>query len=302
MRSNPVFKRERTVRARSVRIPLIIMVFNGILAVVALLNMYSTVSQVRISASIQYSSFLQLYAFVAMLEFLMLMFIMPALTSGSISGERERQTLELLFTTRMTPADIVNGKLLSALSQLLVLVVSSFPVLLTTFVYGSVDLADLAILLACFAVTAFFCGALGIFSSSLMRRSTFSNVCTYGLLLFVVIGTYMLNLFLCSMSEIQISNMTLLPGETRPLADSGAAVYLLLINPLATFGEILGTQLAGGMENLSVRQFLGNHPGGFVIRFWIPISLVLQTLIGAGLVRGAVYFLDPMKNTKEKRR
>ena len=119
--------------------PLIILVFNGILAVVALLNMYSAVAQVRISASVQYSSFLQLYAFVATLEFLLLMFIMPALTSGSISGERERQTLELLFTTRMTPKDIVMGKLFSALSQLMVLIVSSFPILLLTFVYGSMD-------------------------------------------------------------------------------------------------------------------------------------------------------------------
>ena len=138
--------------------PLIILVFNGILAVVALLNMYSAVAQVRISASVQYSSFLQLYAFVATLEFLLLMFIMPALTSGSISGERERQTLELLFTTRMTPKDIVMGKLFSALSQLMVLIVSSFPILLLTFVYGSMDLMDLAFLMVCFLVTAVFCG------------------------------------------------------------------------------------------------------------------------------------------------
>ena len=158
MKSNPVYKREVTVRARSFRMPLIILVFNGILAVVALLNMYSAVAQVRISASVQYSSFLQLYAFVATLEFLLLMFIMPALTSGSISGERERQTLELLFTTRMTPKDIVMGKLFSALSQLMVLIVSSFPILLLTFVYGSMDLMDLAFLMVCFLVTAVFCG------------------------------------------------------------------------------------------------------------------------------------------------
>ena len=301
MKSNPVFKREMTVRARSIRMPLIIMVFNGILAVVALLNMYSAVSQVRISASIQYSSFLQLYAFVATLEFLLLMFIMPSLTSGSISGERERQTLELLFTTKMTPWDIVAGKLLSALSQFLVLVVSSFPVLLLTFVYGSVDFADLALLLVCFAVTAVFCGGTGIFFSSLMRRSTFSGVCTYGFLLFVVIGTYMLNLFLYSLSGMQINSMALMPGEVRPAADSGAAVYLLLLNPLATFGEILGTQVTGGGDVLSVQRFLGNAPGGFVLTYWISISLMLQSAVSAGLVRGAVYFLDPMRKNRKRR-
>ena len=100
MRSNPVYRRERAVRARSLRIPLIVFVFNGLLAAVALLGMYSAVEHVKASSFIQYSNFLQLYVFVVTLEFLMLIFIMPALTSGSISGERERRTLELLFTTR----------------------------------------------------------------------------------------------------------------------------------------------------------------------------------------------------------
>lgn len=299
MKSNPVYKREMTVRARSFRMPVIIMAFNGILAVVALLNMYSAVAQVRISSSIEYSSFLQLYGFVATLEFLLLMFIMPALTSGSISGERERQTLELLFTTRMTPKDIVVGKLLSALSQLMVLVVSSFPVVLLTFVYGSVNFMDLGLLLVCFLVTACFCGGIGIFFSALMRRSTFSNVCTYGCLLLVGVGTYMLNLFLLSMSQVRIDSMVIQPGQVRPAADSGAAVYLLLMNPLATFAEILGNQVTGGAQALSMRHFLGGASGNFITERWILLSLLVQAVLSLLFVRGAVYFLDPVKNEKK---
>ena len=62
MRNNPVYKREITVRARSLRMPLIIMIFNSILALAALLNMYQAVAQVRVSSTIQYGSFLDLYA------------------------------------------------------------------------------------------------------------------------------------------------------------------------------------------------------------------------------------------------
>ena len=177
------------VRARSYRIPLVIFTFNGILALAALLNMYQTVAQVRISSTIQYGSFLQLYAFVATLEFVLLMFIMPALTSGSISGERERQTLELLFTTKMSSRDIVFGKLFSAVEQLLVLVVSSLPVVLLTFVYGSVDFLDLILLMFCFAIVALFTGGIGILFSALIRKSTLANVCTYGVWLVLVVGT-----------------------------------------------------------------------------------------------------------------
>jgi len=299
VKNNPVYRRERMVRARSYRIPLIIFAFNGVLAVAALLNMYQTVAQVRMSSSIQYGSFLQLYAFVATLEFLLLMFIMPALTSGSISGERERQTLELLFTTKMSSKDIVLGKLFSAVEQLLVLVVSSLPVVLLTFVYGSVDFLDLGLLFICFVIVAFLTGGVGILFSALIRRSTFSNVCTYGVLLLIIVGTYMLNFFALSMDEMQINNMVLQFGETRPVADTGLAVYLLLLNPAATFAEILGDQVSGGAGMLSIRSFFGGNTEGILVRYWIPISLLVQSVVSALVIAGSVFALNPVKNEKK---
>ncbi len=293
-----MYRRETTVRARSFRMPLIILIFNGLLAVVSLLNMYQAVAQVRILGQVQYSSFLQLYAFVATLEFLLLMFIMPALTSGSISGERERQTLELLFTTKMTPSDIVTGKLFSALGQLLVLVVSSFPVLLVTFVYGSVDFLDLGILMICYVTVAVFAGGLGILFSSLMRRSTFSNVCTYGMLLLIAAGTLLLNLFLLNMSSLRIRNMTVPLGEVKPAADSGGAVYLLLLNPVMTFCEILRGQVSGIIENVSLERFLGSGPDNFVTQNWVFVSIGLQLAVSLLLIWGAIRVLNPIKNEK----
>ena len=64
MKTNPVYKREIMVSARSFKLALMLLVFNGILALVALLNMYSNLAQVRMTAEVQYSSFLDLYLFV----------------------------------------------------------------------------------------------------------------------------------------------------------------------------------------------------------------------------------------------
>ena len=58
MKTNPVYRREMMVSARSLRMPLIITVFNSILAIVALLNMYSNVMQVRLTADVECGSFL----------------------------------------------------------------------------------------------------------------------------------------------------------------------------------------------------------------------------------------------------
>ena len=71
------------------------------------------------------------------------------------------------------------------------------------------------------------------------------------------------------------------------------------MNPLATFGEIMEKQVTGGIADLSIRRFLGNGPDNFVIRHWIPVSILVQTVFSAGLVRGAVYFLNPLKNEKK---
>ena len=129
MKTNPVYKREIMVSARSIRLALVLLVFNGILALVALLNMYSTLAQVRLTAEVQYTSFLDLYLFVAALEFVMLICIMPAITAGSISGERERKTLELMMATKMRPWEIVVGKLMASLSTMALLVAwGNYPV------------------------------------------------------------------------------------------------------------------------------------------------------------------------------
>ena len=299
MRNNPVYKREMAVRARSPRIPVLIMLFNGILAAAALLNMYSSIVQVRISNTIRYESFLQLYAFVATLEFLLLMFIMPALTSASISGERERHTLELMFTTRLRAADIVAGKLMSALSQLLVMAFSSFPVLLLTFVYGSMNLKDLALLMFCFVTVALFCGSLGIFASALMRRSTFSNVVTYGTLLAAVAGTYLFNQFLLNVSQMEVNSMVLQAGEVRPAPISGWSSYLLLLNPAATFAELLESQVSGGGGQFTVRYFLGAASGNFITEHWVFVSAAIQLALSAVLLRGAVWFLEPVRRKRK---
>ena len=154
MKMNPVYKREMMVSSRSMRMPLIITVFNGILAVVALLNMYSNVVQVRLTADVQYSSFLDLYEFVATIEFVMLMFIMPAITSGTISGERERRTLDLMLTTGLNSWEIVSGKLGAALVTMFLVIVSSFPVFALVFVYGGITGRDVLFMLLCFVTSA----------------------------------------------------------------------------------------------------------------------------------------------------
>ncbi|MBS5604773.1 ABC transporter permease [Clostridium sp. AF18-27] len=303
MKQNPVYKRETRVNSRSLRLPLILTVFNGILCAVALMNMYSVVSQVKATATIQYSSFMEMYEFVATIEFILLTFIVPAVTASSISGERERQTLELMLTTQMTPAQIVNGKLMSALSTLLLLIISSFPAIMMVFVFGGITPIDVVALLLCYTAVALFAGSLGICFSSAFKRSTLSTVLTYGVLVSIVGGTYFVNRFVLGLSAGRINSyaITYGIGRAQQQPTSGNFVYLLLMNPAATFYAIISGQAGSGSGVDKLCKAFGIVQKGWVMENWVLISIVLQLAVAACLLALAIWFVNPIRRRRKKR-
>ncbi|MCB6342751.1 ABC transporter permease [Enterocloster lavalensis] len=303
MKQNPVYKRETRVNSRSLRLPLILTVFNGILCAVALMNMYSVVSQVKATATIQYSSFMEMYEFVATIEFILLTFIVPAVTASSISGERERQTLELMLTTQMTPAQIVNGKLMSALSTLLLLIISSFPAIMMVFVFGGITPIDVVALLLCYTAVALFAGSLGICFSSAFKRSTLSTVLTYGVLVSIVGGTYFVNRFVLGLSAGRINSyaITYGIGRAQQQPTSGNFVYLLLMNPAATFYAIISGQAGSGSGVDKLCKAFGIVQKGWVMENWVLISILLQLAVAACLLALAIWFVNPIRRRRKKR-
>ena len=60
---------------------------------------------------------------------------------------------------------------------------------------------------------------------------------------FHVAGTYLFNQFLLNVSQMEVNSMVLQAGEVRPAPSSGWAAYLLLLNPAATFAELLESEV-----------------------------------------------------------
>lgn len=293
---NPVCSRELKVSSRSFRLPLIILLFNGILSLVTLLNMYSVVEQVKKTAVIQYSSFMDMYRFVTTIEFILLLFIVPAVTAASISGERERQTLDLMLTTQMTAVQVVIGKLMSALGTMLLLIVSSFPAVAMVFVYGGITWGDVFSLLLCYLAAAFFAGSLGICCSAVFKRSTMSTVITYGIMIAVVAGTYFMNKFCLALSSTRISNTAAVFGTEAGLkASSGGMFYLLLLNPAATFLAIISRQAEGSKAVAELGGYFGMNVSGFVMDNWVIISIMLQAALACVMIAAAVWCVEPVK-------
>lgn len=173
-----------------------------------------------------YSSYLLLLVVVA--------FLSPAFTAGAISGERERQTLDLLMTTLLPTHSLVIGKLISSLAYIALLILAALPIQSLAFVFGGVILPELLVGTLILLVTALIAGSVGLFISTLMKSSIASTVITYAVILLSTMGLpimagIMLS-FLGNMISVLLSDMGWI-GELLVLYMGG---FLLCTNPFAT--------------------------------------------------------------------
>nr|MDE7299229.1 ABC transporter permease subunit [Lachnospiraceae bacterium] len=127
---NPVYKKELKQTARMKKTLVLLLAYNLLLASFSLLVFYLTFDhEGRINSNVDYSGILTLYIVMTALEFVMVLLIVPASTAGAVVGEREKQTLDILLSTSVSPLQVIVGKLAASISMVILLAVSSMPVL-----------------------------------------------------------------------------------------------------------------------------------------------------------------------------
>lgn len=281
---NPVFRKELKLTTRTWKIAMTIFVYAGVLALIGLFVFSQMLEDLAYSMS--YQSFTQLYIFISMFQFGLLLFVAPALTAGAISGERERQTLEILLSTPLRPWRILVGKLLSSISTIVLLIVASTPILAIIFIFGGVSIAQLFGLIGYYVITAIFIGSIGIFISTLFKRTTASNVVTYAIVLALAFGTLIFSLFyLAFITRYQYTVINTLPDLPVPL-------YILYANPLTGFISVIVNQLgnADSFGRILVYDL------GYKIKETIRINIAVEMVISVLLLGLASMRLNPRKN------
>jgi ABC-type transport system involved in multi-copper enzyme maturation permease subunit len=123
------------------------------------------------------------------LETLLVLVVAPAFTTGAISLEREKQTLDLLVTTPLSTLGMIIGKLFSALTYVFLLILASVPLASLVFVFGGVGPEDLVRAYAFLFALAFGMGAVGLFISAIVKRTQTATVVTFVIVLLLSIGT-----------------------------------------------------------------------------------------------------------------
>ena len=165
-----------------------------------------------------------LFIYLVLFQMVLLAFITPALTAGAISSERERQTIDLLFVTKLPSFSILWGKLLASMSFVLLLLLLSVPIFSLVFLFGGIELDQLAAAFLVTAVAALTLGIIGLACSTAFHRTLPATVAAYAAAFVLLAGTLLFGLLFPTDID---------PNATKAPAPP-AVTYLSPVLPLVT--------------------------------------------------------------------
>lgn len=176
---------------------------------------------------------------------LLVLVLAPAFTTGAISLEREKQTIDLLVTTPLSTLGMVIGKLFSALTYVFLLILASVPLMAIVFVFGGVGPEDLARAYLVLFATAFGMGAIGLFISAITRRTQTATVLSLIVVLGLTIGTATVHeLWRVLSTETARTQSGFIPVSRSDRAPEA----LLWLNPFVADLDLMCTTAPGGYQ------------------------------------------------------
>lgn len=315
--ANAVLAKELRSRMRIWKTPALIVVYLLLLGLIG----YGVVAILQAEGTrglMEPESGLYLYSALALFQLGLITLVAPALTVSQVSGERDRQTFDLLLTTRMSSTGIIFGKFAAALAFMLVLIVASVPVYSLVFLFGGVGLKQLGITFVVYFAVMLVYGAIGLCASVLFRRTQGAVVASYAAVLFLLIGTLLVQAMLISLNP----PVAPAPGQLPP----PQIPWLYYLNPFIALGSALPGPVSAAVSEMffTLYRYAQPWPGGPVPPMpgpgvtptppslsplvqllietppWV-VFLVFSALLFAGLMTMAVLYLSPVRPWARRR-
>lgn len=297
MKMNPVIEKELKIKMRGWKAPALITVYLAFLGLIVFVSYLTNKVQQNYGSGIFNPRMaLEVYNILALVQFIVIMFITPAMTGGAISGERERQTLDLLLCTNLSPLSIVWGKVFASISHIILLMAASLPIMSTVFLFGGVSLPDLLLVFAFWVMTALLLASMGIFYSTVFRKNTVSTIITYVTLGLLVVGTGIL--FIISYYTAFI------PAHLQPTASQFMGFFFS--NPVYGFSSVMENS-STGIFFLDLFLRYGNMTrklpsiGSFEIKPWM-VNMLFDLVLSAIFILLAARRIMPVKKPLFRRK
>ena len=263
--SNPVLQRELLVNLRKPKAFGLLLMYQVLLAAVVYFAWPS--ENVRLDLSDSSSSSV-LVDLVFLGQYILAALMAPSFAAGSIAGEKERMTYEMLLASPIRPESIVLGKLVAALTHLAVLIFASLPIVMLCLPLGGVSFYEvLAAYLALIASVITF-GMISVASGSFFSRTSSALVVSYLMILpLALVGV----LFWASMSQFGETRLnmaiTVIPG----FAAAVSIVLFYVCSSRMLYPPDFGSE---GKEVINIEDENKNAIGVVIVRDQFPDRLL----------------------------
>ena len=284
-------------RMRSLQTPILLTLYAVLLALMAYFTVYSPFLGAGVTLLTMRSS-VQGYGFMVALQFALLVLIAPAMTAGSISGERERQTLDLLLVTNTGSLRIVLGKLLESFGFLALLVLCSLPMLSLVLLTGGATFGQVLVSVLFLLIVALAGLSVGLFCSTLCRRTVSATVTAY--LVMLGIGVLTLIPLWHDVHQIDLLYQAMDTGG-REIASLDYQAVSFSINPALGLFDLLWVQ-TGMFDTLiwSVSYTLGHTIRLLPFSRYLTVNMIFMS--AASLVLCGLAALRVRNGGKKRRK
>jgi len=235
-----------------------------------------------------------MFIFISFVQLGLIAFMAPGLTAGVISGEREKQTLNLLLTTQQSSASIVISKLVSSLSFMALITLATMPVYSIVFLFGGISPGQLGMVFLFYWFTMLALGSFGILFSTLFKRTMLAVIVAYGITLFLFGGTAFLYLIVSQIMEEMTRSSGGAPG------DFGWIGHLLALNPGAALYSVFDPEMRRWVLRMNKNSGGSLSTGQPALQLWQEFLIIYSILIIAAVLT-AIRSVRPRLNKKSKR-
>lgn len=290
---NPVFRKDMRVLFRNFKVYIGLAVYLFVLLGVTNLIL----KMININ---NYNGFNPEYIMIAYLvmfgfQMLTLTFIIPAVTASSISGERERQTLDFLLVTRMSGWDIVVGKLMSSLLLVGLLIVASMPVYAILFYYGGVSVSGFILNTVFLLIYSCFVGSIAVFFSTIIKKTAAATAVSNLFIIGITIGTGIAVLIIVGFYNTLLGAGTLSQSWSRVVGV--LCIIICSTNPVVCFISVVDSQVGSNVLWTVINDLIDTDFSFQYLQVWHFIA-VIYIILSVLLLKLSARNILPVKRKK----
>lgn len=200
---NPILERELKTRMRTWKTPILLTVYLGLIGLILTLVLLASGSIYNYDGyGFDPSIIATVYDVLVIFQMVLLMLIIPVFTATAISGERERQTLDLMLCTDISPWKILFGKISAALTFILLIIFASIPFISIIMLFGGVTMWDIFKTIMYYMTAAFMLSTVGIFATTHFKRNITAIMMSYVILGVIYFVPAIIMIILAIVSQI----------------------------------------------------------------------------------------------------